>query len=116
MRSGRSSFLLRQKRPTGRSRSHRVHDLRRDNGRLSEVRLNPTRHWSAACLRMSQRWQRYFVGSTARLLGPTLQMARWQFQVPEADHRAFGYEPHYDKLPWKESYNATKGHKDRFKY
>ena len=24
------------------------------------------------------------------------------FQVPEADNRAFGYEPHYDNLPWKE--------------
>jgi hypothetical protein len=24
------------------------------------------------------------------------------FQVPEADYRAFGYEPHYDDLPWKE--------------
>ena len=24
------------------------------------------------------------------------------FQVPEADYRAFGYEPHYDNLPWKE--------------
>src|SRR6516225_10522106 len=38
------------------------------------------------------------------------------FQVPEADYRAFGYEPHYDKLPWKENYDATKGHEDRFKY
>jgi hypothetical protein len=28
------------------------------------------------------------------------------FQVPEADYRAFGYEPDYDKLPWKESYTA----------
>jgi hypothetical protein len=30
------------------------------------------------------------------------------FQVPEADYRAFGYEPAYEKLPWKEDYLATK--------
>ena len=30
------------------------------------------------------------------------------FQVPEADYRAFGYQPDYDKLPWKESYDAAK--------
>jgi hypothetical protein len=29
------------------------------------------------------------------------------FQVPEADYRAFGYEPDYNKLPWKESYDAA---------
>jgi len=38
------------------------------------------------------------------------------FQVPEADYRAFGYEPHYDNLPWKENYDAAKGHEERFKY
>lgn len=26
-------------------------------------------------------------------------------QVPEADYRAFGYEPIYDNLPWKEDYD-----------
>ena len=26
------------------------------------------------------------------------------FQVPEADYRAFGYEPDYDELPWKDSF------------
>jgi hypothetical protein len=30
------------------------------------------------------------------------------FHVPEADYRAFGYEPDFDRLPWKESYNAAK--------
>jgi hypothetical protein len=38
------------------------------------------------------------------------------FQVPEANYRAFGYEPNYDNLPWKEDYEAAKGHEDRFKY
>jgi hypothetical protein len=28
--------------------------------------------------------------------------------VPETDYRAFGYEPDFDRLPWKESYNAAK--------
>jgi hypothetical protein len=28
------------------------------------------------------------------------------FNVPEADYRAFGYEPDYDSLPWKETYVA----------
>jgi hypothetical protein len=31
------------------------------------------------------------------------------FQVPEADYRGFGYQPDYDELPWKESYDAAKG-------
>ena len=26
------------------------------------------------------------------------------FHVPEADYRAFGYEPAFDGLPWKESH------------
>ena len=30
------------------------------------------------------------------------------FHVPEVDYRAFGYEPDFDSLPWKESYNAAK--------
>jgi hypothetical protein len=30
------------------------------------------------------------------------------FQVPEAEYRAFGYEPAYEKLPWKEDYVGTK--------
>jgi hypothetical protein len=30
------------------------------------------------------------------------------FQVPEADYRAFGYEPHYDNLPWKENMTQLK--------
>jgi hypothetical protein len=29
------------------------------------------------------------------------------FQVPETEYRAFGYQPDYDNLPWKESYNAA---------
>jgi len=29
------------------------------------------------------------------------------FQVPEAEYRAFKYEPDFDSLPWKESYNAA---------
>lgn len=28
------------------------------------------------------------------------------FQVPEANYRAFGYQPNFDGLPWKEDYNA----------
>jgi hypothetical protein len=30
------------------------------------------------------------------------------FHVPEADYRAFGYEPVFESLPWKENYNAAK--------
>jgi hypothetical protein len=29
------------------------------------------------------------------------------FQVPEADYRAFGYEPDFDNLPWQENYIAA---------
>lgn len=29
------------------------------------------------------------------------------FQVPEAEYRALGYEPNYDNLPWKESYDVV---------
>jgi hypothetical protein len=29
------------------------------------------------------------------------------FQVPEANYRAFRYEPDFDSLPWKETYNAA---------
>jgi hypothetical protein len=36
------------------------------------------------------------------------------FQVPETDYRAFGYEPDYDNLPWKENYDAAK-ERDRFR-
>ena len=28
------------------------------------------------------------------------------FQVPETEYRAFRYEPDYDKLLWKENYDA----------
>jgi surface antigen len=34
----------------------------------------------------------------------------------EAEYRAFGYEPDYDNLPWKENYDAAKGHEERFKH
>lgn len=34
------------------------------------------------------------------------------FQVPEAEYRAFGYEPDYDKLPWKESFVAASARRD----
>jgi hypothetical protein len=30
------------------------------------------------------------------------------FHVPEPEYRALGYEPEYDKLPWKESYDAAR--------
>ena len=30
------------------------------------------------------------------------------FHVPEADYRAFRYEPVFESLPWKESYEAAK--------
>jgi hypothetical protein len=33
------------------------------------------------------------------------------FNVPEAEYRAFGYQPDYDGLPWKESYVAAKAWK-----
>jgi len=33
------------------------------------------------------------------------------FNVPEAEYRAFAYEPDYDSLPWKESYVAAKAGK-----
>jgi len=29
------------------------------------------------------------------------------FNVSEANYRAFGYEPDFDNLPWKESYSAA---------
>jgi hypothetical protein len=29
------------------------------------------------------------------------------FRVPEAEYRALGYEPDYDNLPWKESYDRA---------
>jgi hypothetical protein len=46
----------------GRSRSHRVHDLRRDNGRLSEVRLVATTHtWKT---KLVSHVQRRFEGRT----------------------------------------------------
>ena len=38
------------------------------------------------------------------------------FQASEAEYRAFGYEPDYDNLPWKENYDAAKGHEERFKH
>jgi hypothetical protein len=30
------------------------------------------------------------------------------FHVPEANYRAFGYEPDFDSLPWKDRYIAAK--------
>ena len=33
------------------------------------------------------------------------------FNVPEAEYRAFGYEPDYGSLPWKETYVAAKAGK-----
>jgi hypothetical protein len=30
------------------------------------------------------------------------------FHVPEANDRAFGYEPDFDSLLWQDSYNAAK--------
>jgi hypothetical protein len=38
------------------------------------------------------------------------------FQASEAEYRAFGYEPDYENLPWKENYDAVKGHEERFKH
>ncbi len=29
------------------------------------------------------------------------------FHVPEVEYRAFGYQPDYDNLPWKEDYIAA---------
>ncbi|MGB8629409.1 MAG: hypothetical protein WCD69_08465 [Xanthobacteraceae bacterium] len=28
------------------------------------------------------------------------------FQVPEAQYRAFGYQPEYNRLPWRDDYIA----------
>jgi hypothetical protein len=38
------------------------------------------------------------------------------FQASEAEYRLFGYEPDYDNLPWKENYDAAKGHEERLKH
>jgi len=38
-------------------------------------------------------------------------MMAMAFNVPEADYRAFGYEPDYDSLPWKETFVAAKAGK-----
>jgi hypothetical protein len=29
------------------------------------------------------------------------------FQVPEAEYRAFGYQPEYNRLPWRDDYIAS---------
>ena len=31
------------------------------------------------------------------------------FQVPEAEYRAFGYQPDYNQLPWKDGYSPNAG-------
>ena len=38
--------------------------------------------------------------------GAYVTNGRVAFHVPEADYRAFGYEPDFNSLPWQESYNA----------
>ena len=39
--------------------------------------------------------------------GAYVTNGRVAFHVPEADYRAFGYEPDFNSLPWQESYNAA---------
>jgi hypothetical protein len=56
------------------------------------------------------------ISTLASVLKCKLKPTTAAFQVPEADYRAFGYEPNYDNLPWKENYDAAKGREERFKY
>jgi hypothetical protein len=49
-----------------------------------------------------------FLGLYRTVTGAYVANGTMAFQVPEPDYRAFGYEPNYDDLPWKEDYDAGK--------
>jgi hypothetical protein len=49
-----------------------------------------------------------FRGLYRNVAGAYVTNVTMAFHVPEADYRAFGYEPDFDNLPWQESYNAAK--------
>ncbi len=49
-----------------------------------------------------------FHGLYRTVAGAYVTNGTMAFHVTEADYRAFGYEPDFDSLPWKESYNAAK--------
>lgn len=47
-----------------------------------------------------------FLGLYRTVTGAYVANDTMAFHVPEPDYRAFGYEPNYDDLPWKEDYEA----------
>jgi hypothetical protein len=49
-----------------------------------------------------------FRGLYRTVTGAYITNGTMAFHVPEENYRAFGYEPDFNSLPWKESYNATK--------
>jgi hypothetical protein len=48
-----------------------------------------------------------FRGLYRTITGAYVTNGMMAIHVPEANYRAFGYEPDFDNLPWKESYNAA---------
>lgn len=49
-----------------------------------------------------------FLGLYRTVSGAYVASATMAFQVAEPDYRAYGYQPDYDDLPWKEDYEAEK--------
>jgi hypothetical protein len=47
-----------------------------------------------------------FCGLYRTVTGAYVTNGMMAFHVPEANYRAFGYEPDFDSLPWQESYDA----------
>jgi hypothetical protein len=48
-----------------------------------------------------------FRGLYRTITGAYVTNGMMAFHAPEANYRAFGYEPDFDSLPWKESYDAA---------
>jgi hypothetical protein len=48
-----------------------------------------------------------FRGLYRTITGAYVRNRIMAFHVPEANYRAFGYEPDFDSLPWKEKYDAA---------
>ena len=46
-----------------------------------------------------------FRGLYRTITGAYVTNQMMAFHVPEANYRAFRYEPDFDSLPWQESYN-----------
>jgi len=46
-----------------------------------------------------------FRGLYRTITGAYVTNRMMAFHVPEANYRAFRYEPDFDSLPWQESYN-----------